>query len=193
MFYIGTNSDGELTAIRRHILGSFENLPIAAEYVHRDAFDIAERNGKDTFLLIRAIGTTNLFMFFATKSWIDDLAGCLAFLSSDFGDRALRALSRLFPSHLPRRMKEFRDRYQHHLLLKMSGEGIVTRALNATSGARQVEGGSGSDMLYGSAGRDVLTGLTGQGCFCVRYQAESEDECRQADEFLRERRHNPAR
>jgi hypothetical protein len=62
VFYIGTNSDGELTAIRRHILGSFENLPIAAEYVHRDAFDIAERNGKDTFLLIRAIGTTNLFI-----------------------------------------------------------------------------------------------------------------------------------
>ncbi|MEW1686243.1 hypothetical protein, partial [Streptomyces sp. NPDC093594] len=30
----------------------------------------------------------------------------------------------LWPSHLPPRMKEFRDRYEHHLMLKMAGDGI---------------------------------------------------------------------
>jgi D-lactate dehydrogenase len=35
VFYIGTNDPGELTALRRAILGSFANLPVAGEYMHR--------------------------------------------------------------------------------------------------------------------------------------------------------------
>ena len=53
VFYIGTNDPGELTAIRRHMLTSLPALPIAGEYLHRDAFDIADAYGKDTFLAIR--------------------------------------------------------------------------------------------------------------------------------------------
>ena len=30
----------------------------------------------------------------------------------------------LFPSHLPPRMKNWRDKYEHHLLLKMAGDGV---------------------------------------------------------------------
>jgi D-lactate dehydrogenase (quinone) len=124
VFYVGTNSVDELTEIRRHILGAFENLPVAGEYVHRTAFDIAERYGKDTFLLIRALGTSRLPVFFALKSRFDEFVRRLRFLPSDLSDRALQAASRLFPSHLPRRMRDFRDRYEHHLLLKVSDEGI---------------------------------------------------------------------
>ncbi|WP_201864713.1 D-lactate dehydrogenase [Microvirga soli] len=124
VFYIGTNSVDELTEIRRQILGTFENLPVAGEYVHRTAFDIAERYGKDTFLLIRALGTARLPTFFALKSRFDEFSRRLGFLPSDLSDRVLQAASRLFPNHLPRRMKDFRDQYEHHLLLKMSDEGI---------------------------------------------------------------------
>jgi len=124
VFYIGTNSVDELTEIRRQILSTFENLPVAGEYVHRTAFDIAERYGKDTFLLIRALGTARLPTFFALKSRFDEFARRLGFLPSDLSDRVLQAASRLFPSHLPRRMRDFRDRYEHHLLLKVSDEGI---------------------------------------------------------------------
>ncbi len=35
VFYIGSNDPDELTTIRRHILGSFDTLPIAGEYIHR--------------------------------------------------------------------------------------------------------------------------------------------------------------
>jgi D-lactate dehydrogenase len=35
VFYIGTNDPAELTALRRAILGSFANLPVAGEYMHR--------------------------------------------------------------------------------------------------------------------------------------------------------------
>ena len=34
-------------------------------------------------------------------------------------------MSRLFPSHLPKRIKAYRDKYEHHLMLKMAGKGIV--------------------------------------------------------------------
>jgi len=36
----------------------------------------------------------------------------------------MQTFSRLFPKHLPKRMKEYRDKYEHHLLLKMAGTGI---------------------------------------------------------------------
>ncbi len=55
-FYIGTNNPDELTAIRRHILATFKSLPVEGEYLHRDAFDIAEKYGKDTFLAIEYLG-----------------------------------------------------------------------------------------------------------------------------------------
>jgi D-lactate dehydrogenase len=124
VFYIGTNNVDELTGILRHILRNFENLPVAGEYVHRGAFDIAERYGKDTFLLIRSLGTACLPTFFALKSRFDEFAKRLGLLPSHLSDRVLQAPSRLFLSHLPQRMKDYRDQYEHHLLLKMSGGGI---------------------------------------------------------------------
>ena len=124
VFYIGTNKDSELTRIRRHILQDFEQLPTSAEYVHRRAFEIAERYGKDTFLLIRWLGTERLPTFFALKSRFDEFASLFSVVPAYLSDRVLQAVSRLCPRHLPRRMEDFRDGYEHHLLLKMSGDGI---------------------------------------------------------------------
>ena len=58
VFYIGSNEPDELTEIRRHILASFDSLPIAGEYIHRDAYDVAAKYGKDTFLFIRTPAPT---------------------------------------------------------------------------------------------------------------------------------------
>ncbi len=121
VFYIGTNNPDELEDIRRHILTSFSELPIAGEYIHRDAFDIAEEYGKDTFLIIRAIGTRRLPMLFAFKNRFDRLTERVPFLPGNMSDRLLQAASRLFPRHLPKRMYDFRDRFEHHLMLKVSG------------------------------------------------------------------------
>lgn len=43
---------------------------------------------------------------------------------SSLGDRALQALARLFPNHLPVRLLDYRDRFEHHLILKTGGQGI---------------------------------------------------------------------
>ncbi|PXW22979.1 D-lactate dehydrogenase [Paraburkholderia caballeronis] len=122
VFYIGTNRTDELTAIRRDILGRFSKLPVAGEYLHRDAFDVAEKYGKDMFLLIEHLGTQRLPALFSFKSRCDAFFDRLGFLPSSFTDRVMQAASRLFPGHLPARLKEYRDRYEHHLMLKVSAD-----------------------------------------------------------------------
>ena len=120
VFYLGTNRTEVLTELRRRVLGTFRNLPIAGEYLHRDAFDIAETYGKDVFLMIHHLGTARLPRFFALKSRFDAFCERLGFLPSHLSDRLLQAASRLFPAHLPARMKTWRERYEHHLMLKVS-------------------------------------------------------------------------
>jgi D-lactate dehydrogenase len=124
VFYVGTNDPGELTAIRRHILARFDNLPIAGEYIHRDAYDVAARYGKDTFLFIEKAGTDRMPALFAAKAKVDALTERLG-LGATVSDRLAQAVAGLAPQHLPARMNAFRDRFEHHLLLRMGGAGIA--------------------------------------------------------------------
>ena len=124
VFYVGTNDTAELTALRRHMLANLPNLPVSAEYMHRDAFDVAAEYGKDMFLAIQYLGTDRLPALFALKARFDMLARRLRFLPRDLSDRLMQALGRLFPSHLPQRMTDYRNRYEHHLMLKVTGPGI---------------------------------------------------------------------
>lgn len=124
VFYIGSNDPDELTRIRRDILSSFQSLPVAGEYLHRDAFDIGDRYGKDTFLAIQTLGTQRLPRFFAAKSRLDAFLERLRVFPEHFSDRALQWLAGRFPDHLPGRMRDFRQRYEHHLLLRMAGTGV---------------------------------------------------------------------
>jgi D-lactate dehydrogenase len=124
VFYIGTNDPAELTEIRCHVLGRFQNLPVSAEYLHRGAFDIAETYGKDVFLIIRYLGSNWLPRLFSLKGRFDALANRLSYLPSNLSDKIMQGLSRIFPKHLPGKLKEYRHKYAHHLLVKMSGDGI---------------------------------------------------------------------
>ena len=123
-FYIGSNDPGELTHIRRHLLQESSSLPVAGEYMHRGAFDLAERYGKNMFLLIHFLGTARLPKLMALKARVDSLNSWLGPGARGFGGRLLQQMSRLLPSHLPARMRQFRDRYEHHLMLKVSDDGI---------------------------------------------------------------------
>ena len=124
VFYIGTNQPEVLTEIRRHILANFKSLPVAGEYMHRDIYDIAERYGKDTFLMIDKLGTDKMPFFFTAKGRTDAWLEKVPFVKPHFTDRMMQTLGNLFPGHLPPRMKSWRDKYEHHLLLKMAGDGI---------------------------------------------------------------------
>lgn len=124
VFYIGTNSTAVLTELRRQILRDFKNLPVAGEYMHRDIFDIAEVYGKDTFMMIDKLGTDKMPGMFSAKGKFDAHISKVPFLPKNVSDRVMQCISKALPNHLPPRMKQYRDRYEHHLLLKMSGAGI---------------------------------------------------------------------
>lgn len=113
-FYIGSGDPARLAELRRRILRECETLPIAAEYLHGEAFDLADRYGKDQFLMIDRLGTDRLPRFFAIKSWLDSI------LPAGFADRMLHGLGKVSSDHLPARMRQWRARFDHHLLLKTS-------------------------------------------------------------------------
>ena len=139
-FYIGTNNPDELTELRRHILANFKSLPIEGEYLHRDAFDIAEKYGKDTFLAIQYLGTDRLPLMFSLKGRFDAFCGRFRFFPHDLSDRMMQFFSTLFPRHLPKRLYEYRNRFEHHLMLRMADDGIEEARAHLHTGFPSAEG-----------------------------------------------------
>ncbi|SHI02557.1 D-lactate dehydrogenase [Marivita hallyeonensis] len=123
-FYIGTNDPDALTDLRRHILTEFDSLPVSGEYMHRDCFNISETYGKDTVLMIDKLGTDKLPMFFALKGAVDARLNKVS-LTRGFTDRFMQLVSRFTPKLLPKRLTDFRDLYEHHLILKMRDGGVA--------------------------------------------------------------------
>jgi len=123
-FYVGTNDPAELDRLRRRLLTELPELPVSGEYIHREAFDVAARYGKDAFLAIQFLGTGRLPALFALKNRVDRIASRIAVLPANLADRLMQGASRLFPQHLPRRMLLWRDRYEHHLLVKVANSAI---------------------------------------------------------------------
>ncbi|KIC38194.1 lactate dehydrogenase [Ruegeria sp. ANG-R] len=122
-FYVGAKDTGALTELRRHILSDFKTLPVSAEYMHEEVFDISDRYGKDTMVMIDKLGTDRLPTFFALKGAVDARLEGIPGLSN-FTDRFMQFAMRFWPDILPGRMRAFRHRYPHHLILKMRDGGI---------------------------------------------------------------------
>ena len=140
VFYIGSNAPDDLTAVRRHLLTALPRLPIAGEYIHRTAYDIGEKYGKDTFLLIDRFGTARVPAAFALKSRVDGFFERLGLRGVT--DHLLQAFTNLLPSHLPARMGEWRQRYEHHLLVRVSNDTAeATRAFLAQHFGNSPTGG----------------------------------------------------
>jgi D-lactate dehydrogenase len=78
------------------MLAHFKDLPVQGEYLHRVAFDIAEKYGKDTFLAIHYLGTDWMPTLFALRGRLDALAGRLRVLPRDLSDKIMQTISRLW-------------------------------------------------------------------------------------------------
>jgi D-lactate dehydrogenase len=124
VFYVGSNDANVFTSVRRDILSSFKHLPDSGEYLHRDCYDVSKKYGKDMFIVINKLGAKFIPRLFAFKRKFDAFADKLGFLPNKMSDRVMQAFSYLFPNHLPKRMNEFRDKYQHHWILEMSNDGV---------------------------------------------------------------------
>nr|WP_174506492.1 D-lactate dehydrogenase [Acinetobacter sp. Marseille-Q1620] len=120
VFYVGTNSHDDLTAIRRFLLTDLPRLPIAGEYIHRVAYDIGAEYGKDTFMFIEKFGTAKVPAAFAMKDKVDGYLEKIGM--KGLSDKVLQMVTKFLPSHLPKRMNEFRDLYEHHLVLRIENQ-----------------------------------------------------------------------
>ena len=125
VFYVGTNKPEEFTELRKRILSEFQELPEMGEYMHRSYFDGADKYCKDTYIFINLLGSAFLPKLFTLKAWVDGLLGKVSFLPGNFADRCLQVLGKLWPNHLPRRMRDYRDRFEHHLMIKANDDSIA--------------------------------------------------------------------
>ncbi len=125
VYYIGTNDTAQLTQLRRRMLKELDVLPISGEYLHREMFDVSHRYGKDTVLMISMLGTRFLPLFFDWKGRLDATFSRWKFTPDNLVDRVMQGVSRICPELLPKRMLNFRDTFEHHLILKVDGS--VTR------------------------------------------------------------------
>ncbi|MBK0419066.1 D-lactate dehydrogenase [Leucobacter sp. CSA1] len=116
-FYIGTERPSELEQLRRDILRSESQLPISGEYLGRSAFDLAAKYGKDTFVGLKYAGSRQVGRLFAVKSWANGIFAKLPFFGPTFADTIAQRAFGLLPEHLPQRMRDYRDRFEHHLLM----------------------------------------------------------------------------
>lgn len=123
-FYVGSNSVQELALLRRQILSSFKNVPEVGEYMHRDIFDVSAKYGKDTFLSIKHLGTNALPKLFSIKGSIDAKLSKWSWVPNHLTDKVMQMIAQVLPQHLPKRMLEYRNQYEHHLIIKMSDDGI---------------------------------------------------------------------
>lgn len=121
-FYVGTDSPAELEALRRAILTSDMPLPISGEYMGRPSFDLAEKYGKDTFVSVKHAGSREQIKLFALKNWANGVFAKLPFFGQTVADSIAQGAFSLLPQQLPQRMLDYRDRFEHHLLLVVSGE-----------------------------------------------------------------------
>lgn len=124
IFYLGSNDADVFWQIRRDILSSFKTLPTSGDYLHRDCYDAAKKYSKDTFIVLDKLGTNFLPTLFELKRSVDLLSKKIPILPSNLSDKIMQFLGKLFLNHLPKKMENFRDLYEHHWIVEMSDAGI---------------------------------------------------------------------
>jgi D-lactate dehydrogenase len=106
-----------LNEIRLRLLSDCPELPEMGEYMHQSWFDGADRYCKDMFLIIKFLGTGFLPRLYSIKAAIDRWLEKIPGLPSRCADHLLQRLAQLWPDHLPKRMREYREAYEHHLIV----------------------------------------------------------------------------
>lgn len=117
-FYIGTNDETELVALRRYLLEGLSELPLQAEYIHRDAFDLTVRYAKHMYWAINRFGPEALPQLMANKAKWDIRVKNLKILPANFVDKVLQFANNVTPKGVAPRILDYRERFEHHLMIK---------------------------------------------------------------------------
>ena len=82
--------------------------------MHKDCYDAAKKYSKDTFVAIEKMGPSFIPKLFEFKRRVDLLAKKIKILPNSFSEYLMQFLSKLWPNHLPKRMEEYREKFDHH-------------------------------------------------------------------------------
>ena len=118
-FYIGTNEESVLVDLRRFLLTRMQELPLQAEYIHRNAFDLTVRYAKHMYLAIRKLGPQALPQLMASKAKWDVRVSHIKLLPRNFVDRVLQFFNQITPRFVAPRIMDYRSQYEHHLMIKV--------------------------------------------------------------------------
>jgi D-lactate dehydrogenase len=124
VFYVGSNDSNVLWKLRREILSKFKTLPTSGDYLHRDCYDAAKKYSKDTFVVIEKLGTNFLPTLFELKRKVDHISKKTSLLPNNLSDKLMQLFSKLLPNHLPKRIENYRELFEHHWIIEMSDDGI---------------------------------------------------------------------
>ena len=116
--YYSTNNAEDLTRLRKKIINEIEELPIYAEYMHNDAYNISKKYGKDAFYLIYYLGTSCMPFFYRTKSKLESFFKNSKFFSNKTLDLILNAFVSILPNQMPKVFDDLNKNFKHHLILK---------------------------------------------------------------------------
>ena len=118
-FYIGSNDQGELIALRRFLIQHLDQLPIQAEYIDRSAFRLTLRYARHMYLSIKRFGPAALPGLMQKKAAWDARVRRLNVLPSNLVDRLIQWANRLLPANVAPRLLDFHQWYEHHLMIKV--------------------------------------------------------------------------
>ena len=85
---------------------------------------LQKNNSKDTFVIIEKLGTKFLPTLFELKRKVDHISKKTSLLPNNLSDKLMQFFSNFLPNHLPKRIENFRNLYDHHWIIEMSDEGI---------------------------------------------------------------------
>ena len=94
------------------------------KFIVENSKKIAKKYSKDSFLVIEKLGTKFLPTLFEIKRKVDLLSKYFKFLPNKFSDHLMQFLSKFYPNHLPKRMENFKDKYDHLWIIEMVDDGI---------------------------------------------------------------------
>ena len=124
VFYVGSNDSNVFWKLRREILSKFKTLPTSGDYLHRDCYDAAKKYSKDTFVVIEKLGTNFLPTLFELKRKVDHISKKTSLLPNNLSDKLMQLFSKLLLNHLPKRIENYRELFEHHWIIEMSDDGI---------------------------------------------------------------------
>lgn len=118
-FYISSNDADTLTALRQQWLKSELNLPILAEYMHKDYNDITLRYGRDTCLSMRKLPAGKIGSLYRLQAKIGYYLKKWR-LPKTLPDRILQLTSAFMPPSLPATLSKQALSYKYHLIIKVA-------------------------------------------------------------------------